>query len=126
MPILAQTRRVGVVSSPTADVAVYFQPTMGDGSDLRQFAAAITRETKAQFGIVIIAHGDLDHPPCKTLNLSDCLELDPETGDFDLTIDLLRVVGAPVKTKADGQAHTKQCYQKSSWSVGIPMRPWKE
>lgn len=96
-PIDGQTWRVGVVSGPSADVAVYFQPTMRDANDVRSLNAALVRETKPQYGVLLTAFGDLSCPPLKTLSIHDCLSYSTAARQFDFDLDIMEVAGAPSK-----------------------------
>ncbi|KCV81858.1 hypothetical protein ATO10_10945 [Actibacterium atlanticum] len=96
IPIDGHTWRVGVVSCTSADVAVYFQPTLQDANDLRSLEAALAREAKARFGVIVTAYGELACPPFKTLHIEDCLSIDETTGRLEFEADLLTVAGAPV------------------------------
>lgn len=98
-PVLGQTWRVGVVSSPRADVVVYFQPTMRDATDVRSFEAAFARETNAQFGVILTADGSLAYPPFSTINLEDCLHFNISGRSFEFEADLFQVAGAPDERK---------------------------
>lgn len=98
-PIHNETWRIGVVSGPSADVAMYFQPTMRDFADLRSLETALAREARLHFGVVLTAEGEMTRPPFKTLCIEDCLMFNEETGVFAFDVDLLTVVGAPETRK---------------------------
>lgn len=98
-PIYGQTWRVGIVDTPSADIAVYFQPTLRDVLDLRSLKAALSHETRSQYGIILTASGQLPCPPFKTMQIEDCLVFDEVAVAFEFAGGLLAIVGAPVKRK---------------------------
>ncbi len=111
-PIQDQTWRVGVVSGPSADVAVYFRPTLRGVGDIRSLEAALAREAKSQLGIVLTASGDLFRPPFKTLRIQDCLLFDEVTGAIECEVDLCATAGAPVKHKGGRPSPYKETLAK--------------
>lgn len=94
-----ETWRVGVMQGTVADVTVYFHPVLRDGSDLMALKDALTRETRAQFGVVITAAGTLSSPPFQSVLLEDCVAFDAELERFTVEIDLPLFAGVPVKNK---------------------------
>lgn len=98
-PVHGETWRVGVMQGPVADVTVYFHPVLRDGSDLMALKDALTRETRAQFGVIISAAGSLSSPPYQSVRLEDCVAFDAELERFTVEIDLPLLAGVPVKNK---------------------------
>lgn len=98
-PIEGQTWRIGMVSDPSADVALYFQPTLRNAEELRLLERALSRETRPQFGIVFAASGELPFSPFKTHCFADCFSFDLETGHFELEVDLRTIADAPKKQR---------------------------
>ncbi len=98
-PIHCQTWRVGIVSFPSADVAVYFQPTLHDALDLRCLETALSNEARVQYGVILTASGELERPPFKTVRMEDCLKFDKVAMAFEFDADLVVIAGAPIKKK---------------------------
>ncbi|MCH2164226.1 MAG: hypothetical protein MK098_06185 [Marinovum sp.] len=96
-PIFAETRRVGAIPHPQADVMVYFHPVLRDGSDLHALLDALARESKAQFGVVLTAEGTLSTPGFATVLLEDCVTFNEETGRFLVDANLPMLAGVPFK-----------------------------
>ncbi|MCY4336358.1 MAG: hypothetical protein OXC60_17015 [Litoreibacter sp.] len=98
-PIHGQIWRIGIVTAPSVDVAVYFQPTLCDALDLRSFETALSNETRSQYGIILTASGQLSCPPLKTVQIEDCLAFDEVAMVFEFAGDLLAIAGAPEKNR---------------------------
>lgn len=94
-PILGDIWRVGVLSSFKSDLVVYFCPTLQDAKDLEACKAALGREVKASYGIILTALGTLELPPYKTVVLNEAMSFDAVTKAFILDLDLFKMAGVP-------------------------------
>lgn len=95
-PIAGATWRIGAIETPAADLVVYFQPTLHDAHDLRDFQNALAIEVKANFGVIITAAGSLTIAPFKTVTIDDCLMFDTSTYCFGTGLDLPSISGVPI------------------------------
>lgn len=98
-PIAGDIWRVGVLSSYKSDLVIYFRPTLRDFEDLEACKAALGREVKASYGIILTALGALELPPYKTVKLTEALSFDAASGTFILDFDLFEIAGVPVRHK---------------------------
>lgn len=85
--------RIGAIDTPAGDVVLYLKPTMQDAQDVHDFQAALVREIKSSFGIVLTAKGDLHLPPYTTVPLQEVLSI--EAGKLTVIADLATIAGVP-------------------------------
>lgn len=96
-PIAGDIWRVGVLSSFKNDLVVYFCPTLRDAEDLGACRAALGREVKASYGIILTALGELELPPYKTVKLKEAISYDAASRNFILDFDLFEIAGVPLR-----------------------------
>lgn len=92
-PLHGTTWRVGKLSSHKGDLSVYFHPSLHTQDDMERLNAALSREVKTAYRLVIVASGTLLQNGCALLNLCDAVEL--HDGAFHVSCDVRRAAGIP-------------------------------
>jgi len=101
-PVSENVWRIGTVEAATANISLYFQPTLHSAQDVLDFERALLREVKPVHGIVMTATGKLAIPPLATIELRDCLSFDTATCRFAVDADLGAIAGIP-PTRSGGR-----------------------
>jgi hypothetical protein len=98
-PISGDCWRIGAVDTPGGDLTVYFQPTMQDTQDMRNFEAVLARETRSQYQLILTCAGEIVVPVCKTVLLSEVAEMAPGSHGLRFVRKLPEIVNAPMINK---------------------------
>ncbi len=96
-PVAGETWRVGKVSSEAGDIAIYFHPKLQTETDATDLAAALAQEPGSTYRLILSAAGTLQGAGSVTVSLSDVVELDVASSEFQSVSDLRDLVGAPRK-----------------------------
>ena len=94
-PVHGLTWRVGVLETVAGDLTIYFHPRLEGREDVLDLEAALQREVKSPFRLILTAGGSLVVPGTKSACLDEVLELDPVSGDVVECSDLRAIVGRP-------------------------------
>ena len=92
-PIHGDTWRLGTVEMPTAEVALYFYPTLNHAADLEALERALASEMRSELGLVLTAAGRLRTLSFKTLRMAEYLGFDEGAGAFEFDGDLAAIMG---------------------------------
>lgn len=92
-----QTWRIGLVDTPGGRSAVYFHPRLQGGDDLDALDAALRKEIRRDYALVLSAIGRLQHSSSLTFNLDQLLDLNQETRRLRANVSVAEAVGAPPK-----------------------------
>ena len=111
-PLEGDTWRIGALDSPSGDIALYFQPTMLDAEDVRDFEGAMIGEMKSAFGIILTAAGALSVLPYINVHLEDVLRFDPKSGTLALDANLQALAGVPESRTGGRPSEYKEALTK--------------
>lgn len=94
-PLQGMTWRIGTVPSEGGDITLYFHPCLSDEQDALELSAALSREVKTAFRVILTAAGTLPLPYAKTALLTDVVELPADRSEFSVLADPHDIAGAP-------------------------------
>lgn len=97
--IANESWHVGTVKTETADIAVYIHPCLRTLQDLSALDAALRRQVRSRFGLVLTACGTLPVPGMTAAPLDQVFGFDRAHGRLVAEADLATIVGAPVARK---------------------------
>ena len=96
-PVKGETWRVGKVGSEAGDIAIYFHPALQAEGDARDLLAALAREPRSTYRLVLTAVGTLTVGGARTVPMSEVVELDLSSPEVRAVADLRDLVDAPRK-----------------------------
>ncbi len=96
-PIHGLTWRVGVLETVAGGLTIYFHPRLEGREDVLELKAALQREVKSPFRLILTAVGSLAVSGTKSACLDEVLELDPVSGDVVECSDLRAIVESPLE-----------------------------
>jgi len=96
-PVQGATWRIGVVASEGGDVSLYLHASLRGEEDVAGLMAALSREVRTPYRLILTANGVLPIPDAKTALLVDVAELHPDQGRFAVLTDPRDIVDAPRK-----------------------------
>lgn len=94
-PLQARTWRIGTVMCEGGDITLYFHPCLSDEQDASDLSAALSRDVKSAFRVILTAAGTLPLPNAKTALLKDVVDLDSDLSEFFPLVDPRDIAGAP-------------------------------
>jgi len=96
-PLHGETWRIGATTSQGYDVVLYFHPCLTSEHDVFALRAALSRESRSPFRLVLTARGVLPVPEAQVALLTDVIEFEASTGTLIPTSAPSVIVGAPIK-----------------------------
>lgn len=94
-PLQGTTWRIGTVPSEGGDITLYFHPCLSDEQDALEVSAALSRDVRTAFRVILTAEGTLPLPYAKTALLKDVVDLASDLSEFSPLVDPRDIAGAP-------------------------------
>ena len=94
-PLQGSTWRIGTVPSEGGDITLYFHPCLSDEQDALELSAALSRDVRTAFRVILTAAGTLPLPYAKTALLIDVVEFPADRSEFSVLADPHDIAGAP-------------------------------
>lgn len=96
-PVRGQTWRIGAYSAVSGDVMLYFHPRLQTEEDARELEAALSREVRSDWRLIVTALGTLPIGSTQSVQLVDLVDLEDRTGTFGILAPPENLVGMPRK-----------------------------
>lgn len=96
-PLQGATWRIGTVATEGGDITLYFHPCMIGAEDAADLTAALMRDIRTTYRVILTAAGTLQIPDAETALLSDAVEFDAKLLGFSASVDPRDIVQAPRK-----------------------------
>jgi len=94
-PVQGETWRIGKVASHGGDVSIYLHPALNGEREALDLMAALSREVRTPFRLILTSSGRLPIPDTKVVPLVDVVKLNLDLVGFAVLADPCDVVGAP-------------------------------
>jgi len=96
-PVHGQTWRVGAIETIAGALVLFFHPSLQNEQDVQDLEAALRREIKSPFRLILTADGTASIPGAKTARLDAVVELHPVSGAMIAIADASTIVEAPLE-----------------------------